>query len=417
MKRWGTIAALLCLTAAALAQQDVWREWRFSAPIETGATAEARLLRAQLPNEVTGNALPGWRDLRVVDDAGRETPYLLHARPEVHTVEWRDARLLEVSFAPGENTQGIVDLGEDPPEHNSITLGIDLPDYFLWVEIAVGNDGRTWRILNERSPIYRFTSNGLSGNQTVRYSTSRSRFLRIRLLDGEKKLPLESARMAQEVRREAEYAPLPATFRPDAAAPRQQTWWTADLGAVQPVTEVRFEHDAPEFYRALRISRSDDGKFWMPAGSGDIYRIRRKIPAAAKGAERDTREQLRVSFSETRARYWRVEVMDRNDPSMQGLRISLHTLPRFVVFRAEPGRSYQLVYGNNRAGAPSYSLAQLVQAEEIESAAAVTIGKAVATPVTPPVLPWSERNPAVLWAAVIAAVAVLGWLALRALRG
>jgi len=417
MKRWSAVTVFLCVAAAAVAQSDVWSDWRFTAPIQTGAITEPRLLRAQVTNEVTGNAQAGWRDLRVVDEHGRETPYLLHSRPEVHTIEWREARLLEVSFAPGENTQGIVDLGEDPPEHNSITLSIGLPDYFLWVEIAVGNDGRAWRILNERSPIYRFTSNGLEGNQTVHYSTSRSSFLRIRLLDGAKKLPLTAVRMAQEVRREAEYAQLAGTFRPDPAAPRQQTWWTADLGVTQPVSEVRFEFDAPEFYRALRISYSSDGKYWAQAGAGDIYRIKRKLPAAAQAVERDTRERLRVRFPETRGRYWRVEVIDRNDTPLQELRISLHTLPRFVVFRAEPGRSYQLVYGNKQAATPSYSLAQLVQAEEMEGASLVLVGAAVEAKVTPKELPWSERNPAVLWAAAIAAVAALGWLALRALRG
>jgi len=417
MKRWSAVAAFLCLTAVVAAQTDLWTEWRFSAPIEAGAASEARLLRVQLPNEVTAHAQPGWRDLRVVDEAGHETPYVLHFQPEVQTTEWREARLLEVSFLPGESTQGIVDLGENPPEHNSLTLGIDLSDYSLWVEVAVSNNARTWRILNERSPIYRFTSNGLVGNQTVRYSTSRSRYLRIRLLDGTRKLPFSSARIAQEVRREAEYAPLTATFRPDPAAPRQQTWWTADLGATHPVSQARFELDAPDFSRALRISRSGDGQHWIPACSGDIFRIRRGPTTSGKGGEPGTRERLRVSFPEVQGRYWRVEVLDRNDPPLQGLRISLFTVPRFVVFRAEPGHSYRLMYGNSRAGEPSYSLAQLVQPEELESAPLVAMGTPVEAVIPERPLPWSERNPAVLWGALIAAAAVLGLLALRALRG
>ncbi len=426
MKRPGIAAAALSLMAlAALAQSpDVWRAWRYSAPIAVGDAPEPRLVRAQVPPQAAAHGQPGWSDLRVVDEAGREVPYVLHAQMEKRSVQRREARLLEVSFAPGESTQGIVDLGSEPPEHNSIEMEVNQPDYFLWVEIAVGNDGRVWRILNERSPIYRFTSSGLAGNQTVHYSTSRSRYLRVRLLDGEKKLPLRAVRVTQEVREQAELIPLPVTFRPDPVAPRQQTWWVADLRGpdqsgrgAQPVSEVRFEHDAPEFYRALRISRSDDGKFWSQAASGDIYRVKRRARAADDNQERRaTRERLRVTFPETYGRFWRVEVMDRNDPPLQALRITLRTIPRHVVFRAEPGRSYRLLYGNERAAPPEYSLAQLIDPAEIASAPRATVGAATAVdaPVAP--LPWTERHPYVLWAAAIFAAAVLGLLALRALR-
>lgn len=431
MKRLGGAAALLLIALAALAQSpDLWRAWRYSAPIAVGDAADTRLVRVQVPLEAAAHGQPGWSDLRVVDEAGREVPYVLHAQMEKRRVERREARLLEMSFAPGESTQGIVDLGSEPPEHNSIELEINQPDYFLWVEIAVGNDARRWRILNERSPIYRFTSSGLAGNQTVHYSTSRSRYLRVRLLDGEKKLPLRAARVTQDVREEAATVPLPATFRPDSAAPTQQTWWVADLHrsdpsergpdpserGAQPVSEVRFEHDAPEFYRTLRISRSGDGKLWSQAASGDIYRVKRNAPAAENPQGRATRERLRVTFPETYGRYWRVEVMDRNDPPLQPLRITLHTIPRHVVFRAEPGRSYRLLYGNERAAAPQYSLAQLIDPSDIASAARGTVGAAAALDAPSDPLPWTERHPYVLWAAAIFAAAVLGLLALRALR-
>ncbi|MGH9792868.1 MAG: DUF3999 family protein [Candidatus Acidiferrales bacterium] len=426
MKRLGAVASLALIALAALAQSpDLWRGWRYSAPIAAGGAAETRLVRAQVPLEAAAHGQPGWSDLRVVDEAGREVPYVLHAQMEKRSVQRREARLLEVSFAPGESTQGIVDLGSEPPEHNSIELEVNQPDYFLWVEVAVGHNGRNWRILNERSPIYRFTSNGLAGNQTVHYSTSRSRYLRVRLLDGEKKLPLRAVRVTQEVREEAEMVPLPATFRPDPAAPRQQTWRTADLRGpdqsgrgAQPVSEVRFEHDAPDFYRTLRISRSDDGKFWSQAASGDIYRVKRSARAGAdnQGA-RATRERLCVTLPETYGRYWRVELMDRNDPPLQALRITLHTVPRHALFRAEPGRSYRLLYGNERAPAPQYSLGQLIDPAEIASAARITVGAATAVDAPADPLPWTERHPYVLWAAAIFAAAVLGLLALRALRG
>lgn len=413
-------AAFLCLVAwSALAQApELWRDWRYSAPIDSSAAAAGRLLRAAVPPYVNAQAQPGWRDLRIISDTHEELPYLLHSQPGEHSLEWRSARLLEVSFAPGESTQGIVDLGLDPAEHNSLQVELGQQDYFVWVEIAISADARAWRILTERAPIYRFASNNLSGNQTIRYSPSRSRYLRVRLLEGKQRLPLDSVRVAREVVVEPEFVPVQATFRPDPAAPRKQTWWVADLGAPQPIARVRFELAEPEFYRTVRISRSDDGKAWLSACDGDIFRVKRARTAQAEpGEKRMYRERLQVQLPESRARYWRVEVLDRDDPPLPQMRIALDSIPRYVVFRAVPGRSYRLLYGNPRAAAPSYSMAQLVDAKEIASAAPAAIGAETFLPEAPKEIPWTERNAIVLWIALAAATGLLGWLAIKALRG
>jgi hypothetical protein len=326
--------------------------------------------------------------------------------------------LLEVSFAPGESTQGIVDLGLDPAEHNSLQVSLDQQDYFVWVEIAISGDARAWRILTQRAPIYRFASNNLSGNQTIRYSTSRSRYLRVRLLEGKQRLPLHSVRVAREVTVEPEFVPVEANFRPDPAAPRKQTWWVADLGAPQPVSRVRFALDEPEFYRTVRISRSDDGKAWRYIGDGDIFRLKRlRAAQAGPSDEREQRERLQVQLTESRARYWRVEVLDRDDPPLPRIRIALDSIARYVVFRAAPGRTYRLHYGNPRAAAPAYSMGQLVEAAEIATAASAAMGAETFMPEAPREVPWTERNSIVLWIALAAATGLLGWLAIRALRG
>jgi hypothetical protein len=392
---------------------DAWRHWRYSAPVETTAGSSG-LVAVTVTPMVTAHALPGWADLRVVDDTGHETPFVLHSIQDRRAVEQHHAKLLEISYVPGESTQGIVDLGADPPEHNSLELEIGQPDYFLWVEVAISADAKSWRILNQRSPVYKFTASGLDGNQTIRYSASRSRYLRVRLLDGKEKLPLDAVRVAQEIRREAERAPIDLALRPDPASPANESWWLADLGeARQPVSEVRFSVEQPEFHRAVRVRSSDDGKLFRAAGQGDIYRI----PArAAASPEEDDRERLRVAFPEARARYWRVEVFNRNDPPLTATRVQLLGTPRRVVFRAEPGRSYRLLFGHPRASTAQYEMARLTPDVEQEAAVPTTLGAAAANPSWVDPAPWTERHPYLLWIALVAAALILALVALRALR-
>ena len=302
-----------------------WQNWRYYAPINTSSEASG-LTAVPLVLPTTAHQ-PAWQDARIVNDAGGEVPFVLHARLETSDVQTRRSRLLEVTYKRGESTQGIVDLGEDPAEHNAVEISINEPDYFLWVEIATGADGRRWRILNERSPIYRFTSNNLDGNQTVRYSPTRSRYLRVRLLDGSRKLPLESVRVTRVVRREAERTRIDLELTQDSAAPQGETWWRADMAeARQPVSEARVDVDQPEFHRAVRVSISDDGQQWRTAGQGDVFRL--AIAQRDAAADEETRERLRVRFPEVQARYWRVQVFNRNDPPLAGLKVDLFGTPR-----------------------------------------------------------------------------------------
>lgn len=414
------LAAALLFAAALWSQSefplpDAWRHWRYSSPVEAPA-GHTGVVSVVASPAVTAHAQPRWADLRVVDETGREIPYVLHTVQDRHSVEQRPARLMEVSFRPGESTQGIVDLDVDPAEHNSLEVQIARSDYFLWVEVAISPDGRSWRILNERSPVYRFAASGLDGNQTIRYSASRSRYLRVRLLEGAEKLPLNAVRVAQEIRREAERAPLEATVQPHPAAPVNESWWLADLGEARlPISEVRFAVDQPEFHRAVRVRSSDDGKAWRTAGYGDIYRIPPRASTATEEASQ--RERMLVRFQEAQARFWRVEVLNRNDPPLAGTRVQLLGTPRRVIFRVEAGRSYRLLMGHPRATAAQYEMARLTPEVELEAAPAASLGAIAVNPAWADPAPWTERHPYLLWIALLAAAAILGLLALRALRG
>ncbi len=413
MNRAVRLLLLTCVALAAGAQPaGDWRGWRYWAPISANETDSTRLVRANVPAWVTARSQPGWVDLRVVDDAGREVPYVLHAREEQRERVVRAAKLLEVTYAPGENTQGIVDLGADAGVHNSIEVHTAEPDFFVWVEVAISPDAHNWRILRERVPIYRFRAEGLEGNRAIRYNDSQSRYLRLRVLEGKRRFPLEGVTVARDRVAEAEREQMDATFHHDAAPPRQQTWWKADIGSAQPISEIRFAVAEPDFYRALRVSASNDGQLWRQVGSGDIFRVRRK----GYGEEDSDRERVCLNFSETRARYWRIEVLDRDDPPLEKLGISIFTTPRRVVFRQEPGRAYRLLYGNEKAAAPQYSLGRLLEAREIDGAEIVSLGVETAIPAAAPIVPWTERHKFVLWIALGAAVAVLGTLAVRAMK-
>jgi hypothetical protein len=88
-----------------------------------------------------------------------------------------------------------------------------------------------------------------------------------------------------------------------------------------------------------------------------------------------------------------------------------------VVFEAAAGRSYRLVYGS-REPAPTFDLARTVgdPAAWAAGAADVALGAVRRNAPLPAPVPWTERHPALLWGGLLAVVAALGLLTLRALR-
>jgi hypothetical protein len=125
---------------------------------------------------------------------------------------------------------------------------------------------------------------------------------------------------------------------------------------------------------------------------------------------------MRVEFDENRGRFWRTTVVNRNDAPVAGLRPTLQTNPYHVVFRQEPGQNYRLLYGHSRAEAAQYDLQRIITKTELERAVAGHISeeKVNSSYVSPE--PWTEQNPSVLWGALLVALFVLGYLALRSLR-
>ena len=87
------------------------------------------------------------------------------------------------------------------------------------------------------------------------------------------------------------------------------------------------------------------------------------------------------------------------------------------VYFASSSTSPRLYYGDEKLDAPVYDYAKLFQKEASAVQASLSNEQAnSAYKERPDERPWSDRHPALLWIAIIAAVVVLGALALRSMR-
>jgi hypothetical protein len=417
----GAIGSALLAAFAALADAPLpapWKHWHYSRAIElatpdaaTGTTTAGQLAAVVAPPDLYARAQTGLADLRVIDDQGAEVPYVIFQRLGSSKSSPLPTTSRENSFSAGAFTQLVLDAGANAPFHNTVRIETSETDFIEWVQVEASDDGHVWRMVEERAPIFRFRKNAHEGTQLVHYSENNAQYLRVRILDGDKKFPVSGAQILLETTEPAERVPLELTMVADAKQPSGHSVWNAELGAAMPlVTEVRFDVDAPpEFIRSVEISSSADGKDWGSLRNAEIYRYRR-------GDAQQQELTVMISNAWVQSRFLRVEIVNGNDAPLGAAAPKLYITPRHIVFQQQPGRSYRLIYGQERTERAQYDLGRRVNAAQMAAAVDGKLGPEEANADWVDPRPWTETHDIFLWLVLVVAVMLIGYAAVRSLR-
>lgn len=388
---------------------EAWQYWRYEAAIAVDTSdADGGLVRAEVPVHVTARSLPGWADFRIVDAQGAERPFILHANRGGRTLDRRSVVPLEPAVVDGNVRQIIVDAGVNGARHNSMRLHIETKSNLLArVEVAVSSDLVDWRVVREAAPIYVLRADGMGENTDVTYPDSVSRYVRVRVSDGGEAFSIRSAEIGLEQSTVAEHVSADVALGEPTQSSGRTVWASSGNSSHVPVSRVAFVSAEAPFFRSVSVEATDDGRRWQVVATGEVLRVFDAL---------GSREWLSIDVPERYARRWRVTVDNRNDAAVADLRPTLMTTPRYVVFRADSGESYTLLYGHPRAEAPRYDLARLTPSTAIDAAPLVAIGAETENAAWVDPAPWTERYDALLWVVLLLAVIVIGVVAIRTLR-
>ena len=440
--------------ASAAPLPSAWANWKYSRIIDLPSALPAgspsaqadRLVKLRLPAEIFAHAQPDLADLRVIDDRGAQTPYLLRiASGQTRTAIVPSSRL-ESSYAPGQYTQIILDAGPRAPFYNSLELAAPLQNFAAWARVEASDDARVWRQLGAPEPIYRFAQKPEASELTLHFSPTNARYLRLRIFYKASKFQVESVTIRHTVSIPREDVTVATISSASAAQQNGKTVFHADLGYALPLDSVRIATSIPSFDRTVEIYSSKDDQHWNLTGSGSIFNFSSPLPLspadAAAPSDADSASdadasapaldasakvrggvahyvRLACNFGAQPARYWRVEIANGNDAPLPNASAQLSLAARDVFFRQQSGRSYTLVYGQSQLhAAPQYDLAQTLTDAQMNSAfAAWAIGPERINSAWVDPRPWTERHSVVLWLAVILAALALTFLALQSLKG
>lgn len=393
--------------------------FKYQRPVQTSRAGQQYVA---IDETIWKRARPDLGDLRLYNGEA-EVPYALETERGGTEHEHKDLPVFQQATVGGK-TQFIVEM-RDLAEYDHVDLKLSTKNYVAHARVEGQDDlhGPNWALLGD-TILYDLSRENLGSNGMLRLPRSTFKYLRV-TIDGPVK-PNEITGASSERREERKPVWHTVVSQPKLGQTSGQeirwdkkglqpqagkdTLLVFEVPENVPVERMVFDVDAaqPNFRRRVEI-QNDKGRV---IGSGGIERVH----MVRAGRKIDSEDQ-EVDFSETGEKTLAVIIYNGDDPPLKLTGAHLEQQERRIYFDASAPAQLTLYYGDEKLDRPVYDYAKLFQ--EQSGAAAAQLGterENAAYSGRPDERAWSERHPLVLWAAIVAAVLVLGVLALRSLR-
>jgi len=402
--------------------------WAWQRSIELGRASG--FVRLTIPPEVFDEAQATLDDLRVVDDGGDLVPHALHwgRVREVPKVEWRPARLLNQTYAPGRYGRVVADFGASV-EKNQVKVSISGTNYRRRVLVEGSDDGKSWEVVTQGLWLIDVSLQDQSFRvDTLKFPPNTFRHLRLtvyNIFDDFRPFAFKAVEASvQRAAGDKELVQVPVKgMTTTLDEKRNYSSVALDLGARNlPVVSLRCTIRTPYFYRAYelmgrnaareRVPRKTESRWdtverevpWVPISRGVLYRITYQTRIE---------ESLGIEGFSAPYRYLNLRILNGDNPPVDLDGVTVSRRQTSLIFHAAPGRRYALVGGNPQARAASYDLAKAIDGVDELEVPTVRLGPSRLLEGKKELLPLSERHSVLIWIVLVVAVGVVLLLIVR----
>jgi len=432
--------------AAGLAQASTGTLYQFERALIPALTS-APLAAVVLDAPIYAGCAPDLRDLRLVENGAREMPYyveqVMAMQPRIEQVA-QPADIVTMHELPGNALEIVFQLSGENPGVSGIRVSTPLRDFERSVAVYIGATTQAWQLVvadallfdyarymdvaqhevrlpqhaagrfvklvisavtdETRSALARVTHEWHTGNATnVRETVDLTR----------RAFRIDRVTMWQDVTREAVREAVLCGYPLTGLTVTQDVgngMTTLEFSAARaPLTAVRIVTPDRNFRRHARLfahaaAPPHQSAAWTPVAATTLSSLQ---------LGPFSRTALALSFPETRAERYRLQISNDNNPllTITGV-VATGTVYR-LVFVPQAGAHYALRYGAPRASMPRYDLGALLS--ELQARPDMQLWR-LAAPVAQTVAPvtttcWrnDHRTRILFSAAVIVMVAVLAW--------
>jgi hypothetical protein len=394
----------LGLLAVLLAASPSISYFKYQRQVE--ATNSSGQHYARLDETLWRHARPDLDDLRMYS-ADREIPYILTIEWGSSQTEQKEVRVLQPGRVGGK-TQFLLDMS-GVPEYDRIELKLATENFVAHARVE-GQDhlhGAQWALLGTTT-LYDLSDERLGHNSTLQIPVTTYKYLRVTVDSSVKPSDVEGGTAGVMRAQKAVWRDL--SGEPKQTQQGKDTVLTFSVPGNVPVERVTFAIDSaqPNFQRGVKV----EGNKGVGFGSGELSRIHMQ-----RNGQRIDVEQTWVDIGGASQGILRAIIHNGDDVPLKITGARLQQYERRIYFDSHSGAQPRLYYGDEKLGAPVYDYAKLFRKDA--NAGEVELGAEESNAAytgRPDDRPWSERHPAVLWVAIIAAVLILGGIALRSMK-
>ncbi|HKW75336.1 MAG TPA: DUF3999 family protein [Terriglobales bacterium] len=391
------------ILASAVAASSAMAYFRYERPVQVAGGGQHYIA---IDETVWQHARRGLGDLRL-NNGTTEIPYALATERGSSRNERKDVRVFQQASLRGK-TQFLIDMS-GVAEYDHVELKLGTRNFVAHAMVEGQDDlhGQNWARLGE-SILYDLSKENLGRNMVLRLPRSAYKYLRV-TIDGPVK-PEDVAGASSELRQEEKPVWRDVSAQPQVENKDKQTTLTFTLPENVPVDEIVFEIDPAQrdFRRDISIENESGGYL----GSGEISRVH----MVRSGLKIDS-DDHEVSLAEVGQKQLKVVIHNGDDPPLKLNSAHLKQYERRLYFDAPVKSTLTLYYGDEKLDSPVYDYAKLfLKDRNAQEAQFGAEAQNQAYTGRPDDRPWSERHPALLWGAIVAAVLVLGSIALKSMR-
>ncbi|ACB73604.1 DUF3999 family protein [Opitutus terrae] len=364
------VVALSIFVAIGTARALEVTEWKYRQPL---TVEQPGVLKLALPPETLGLARSNLEDLRLLDPAGREVPFVFTTpAPAVPPVS-RAPVAFRATLQDGA-TELLVTTGTTAPLE-AVALATPAPHFLKPARVEISADGEHWELLADRRATFR-----QFGAEHLQFQLERrtAAYIRITIDDTRHRaVPFTGATLLLAGTKQPEFtAPIEVRIvrREEFAG---ESVLTLDLGGAHvPLAELGFVTAEPLFARTITLTTRelrDEAAVERTLVTGSIWRIE------ADGVAPAAQLTVAAAFT-TPSRELLVHVANGDSPPLAIDRVTARQRPLWFVFRAAESGTYTLLTGNAQVAAPRYDLAPLAAQLRDLAPSALTPGAAQPNP-------------------------------------
>jgi hypothetical protein len=358
------------------------------------------------------HARPDLSDLRLYA-AQNEIPYKLTVESGGTETEQKQFRVLQPATVAAK-TQFMLDMS-GLEEYDRINLKLATKNFVAHASVEGQDDlhGPHWAVLGTTT-LYDLSDEKLGNNTTLQIPLSAFKYLRVTVDGSVKPADVESGTAGVTRAQKAVWRELAATVKQEQRG--RDTVLSFEISPNIPVERLNISVDPAQknFRRAISVQNGA-----QLSAVGEISRIHMLRNGQKVDVEQTSLELCGACAGNSASPGTRSLQFVIHNGDDQPLAISAARLQQFErrIYLEADSSQLLLYYGDDRRTAPEYDYAKLFQKDaHVEPVALSNEEPNSAYTGRPDDRPWSERHPAVLWITIIAAVLILGSIAVRSLK-